>query len=334
MKASRVVTAGAALAACGVLGMAPAAAQASSAPDPAWTKQAPASHPSGRDVPAMAYDAATGTVVLFGGEGIHGLLHDTWTWNGTTWTKQHPATSPPARAAAAMAYDAATGTVVLFGGEGIHGGSLADTWTWDGTTWTKQDPATSPPRRAAAAMAYDAATGTVVLFGGISGSFTGFLHDTWTWDGTTWTKQAPASHPSARDAAAMAYDAATGTAVLFGGYRSRLPRSLDDTWTWDGTTWTKQHPATSPPRLRLAATAYDAATGTVVLFSGLALAPIHGPSNDTWTWDGTTWTEQHPATSPAPRFDAAMAYDAATRTAVLFGGNGIHAILDDTWTWG
>jgi hypothetical protein len=283
MKASRVVTAGAALAACGVLGMAPAAAQASSAPDPAWTKQAPASHPSGRDVPAMAYDAATGTVVLFGGEGIHGLLHDTWTWNGTTWTKQHPATSPPARAAAAMAYDAATGTVVLFGGEGIHGGSLADTWTWDGTTWTKQDPATSPPRRAAAAMAYDAAT---------------------------------------------------GTAVLFGGYRSRLPRSLDDTWTWDGTTWTKQHPATSPPRLRLAATAYDAATGTVVLFSGLALAPIHGPSNDTWTWDGTTWTEQHPATSPAPRFDAAMAYDAATRTAVLFGGNGIHAILDDTWTWG
>ena len=65
----------------------------------------------------MAYDAATGTVVLFGGDGSSGDLGDTWTWNGTTWTEQTPATSPPARESATMAYDAATGTVVLFGGQ-------------------------------------------------------------------------------------------------------------------------------------------------------------------------------------------------------------------------
>jgi hypothetical protein len=28
----------------------------------------------------MAYDAATGTVVLFGGEGASGALGDTWIW--------------------------------------------------------------------------------------------------------------------------------------------------------------------------------------------------------------------------------------------------------------
>jgi len=43
---------------------------------------------------------------------------------------------------------------------------------------------------------------------------------------------------------------------------------------------------------------------------------------DTWIWDGAieTWTEQNPATSPSPS-SAPMAYDAATGTVVLFGGN-------------
>ncbi len=41
---------------------------------------------------------------------------------------------------------------------------------------------------------------------------------------------------------------------------------------------------------------------------------------DTWTWDGTTWTELAPATSPSARADASMAYDPATAQLVLFGG--------------
>ena len=65
----------------------------------------------------MAYDAATGNVVLFGGNNGSSALRDTWTWDGATWTKQAPATRPPAREFASMAYDAATGNVVLFGGE-------------------------------------------------------------------------------------------------------------------------------------------------------------------------------------------------------------------------
>ena len=39
----------------------------------------------------MAYDAATGTVVLFGGRASDGLVfNDTWVWDGATWTKQFP----------------------------------------------------------------------------------------------------------------------------------------------------------------------------------------------------------------------------------------------------
>jgi len=80
-------------------------------------------------------------------------------------------------------------------------------------------------------MTYDAANGTVVLFGGVG------LHDTWTWDGTNWTRPFPANSPSGRAAGAMAYDAATGNAVLFGGYamttRCKGPvQYFQQTWSW------------------------------------------------------------------------------------------------------
>src|SRR5690349_6773873 len=62
------------------------------------------------------------------------------------------------------------------------------------------DPArsllTSPSARYGAGMDYDAATGNIVLFGGaISGAVDG---DTWSFDGTTWTKLSPPASPHAR----------------------------------------------------------------------------------------------------------------------------------------
>jgi hypothetical protein len=120
------------LAALGVPGVSQSAAVASSASVMTWAKQAPATHPSARCCASMAYDAATGTVVLFGGSGYPvtpRTYGDTWTWDGTTWTLQHPAASPPPEYDAAMAYDPATGTVVLFGGDNLHR-RLGDTWLW------------------------------------------------------------------------------------------------------------------------------------------------------------------------------------------------------------
>jgi hypothetical protein len=77
--------------------------------------------------------------------------------------------------------------------------------------------------------------------------------------------------------------------------------------------------------------AYDAATGTVVLFGGFRTVRLWA---DTWTWDGSTWTQQHPVPSPSARTAASMAYDAATSTVVLFGGGGKRHLLNTTWTWG
>jgi hypothetical protein len=177
----RLAAAGAALlAASGVAGVSPKVAQAASQPVLNWTRQMPATHPSARLRAAIAYDAATGDVVLFGGTGGRGILGDTWIWHGSTWTQQAPATSPPGLEDAAMTYDAATGNMVLFGGFNANlGGDLADTWVWDGSTWAQQHPAKSPPARTNFSIAYDAAAGNVVLFGGTGPH--GYLPGTWVW---------------------------------------------------------------------------------------------------------------------------------------------------------
>jgi hypothetical protein len=75
---------------------------------------------------------------------------------------------------------------------------------------------------------------------------------------------------------------------------------------------------------------YDGVRGRVVLFGGTTLTHNLG---DTWTWDGTTWTEQNPAVSPSARWAMGMSYDAASSEALLFGGSGVGGVLGDTWTW-
>ena len=53
-----------------------------------------------RDGPALAYDAARGRVVLFGGSG-GGYLADTWEWDGNDWIQRTPSNSPCGRLYAA-----------------------------------------------------------------------------------------------------------------------------------------------------------------------------------------------------------------------------------------
>ena len=186
-------------------------------------------------------------------------------------------------------------------------------------------------------MPYDPATGTMILFGGDNGFFQGTnaFADTWSWNGTTRTKMSPATSPPARDSAAMAYDPATRTMVLFGGSSNTNNGGtfLGDTWTWNGATWTQLSPATSPPARGGASMAHDPATGAMVLFGGFPNGNAGGSFGDTWSWDGTTWIQASPATSPPARNGAAMAYDAATGTVVLFGGGSGVTDLGDTWSW-
>lgn len=304
---------------------------------PDWVAPTLSTAPSARCCAAMAYDEAAQSMLLFGGGngGISPYMRyaDTWIWkNG--WFQLSPITSPSARQASATAYDPTTGTVVLFGGADINNTLLAETWTWDGVTWTQQFPQVSPPALACAtqSMTYDAATGSVVLFS--CSDATGPLGDTWEWNGRakTWTQRFPASSPSPRRAP-LAYDAATKTVVLFGGDNGGgdcCSVYYNDTWTWDGSTWTQQFPSATPPARTEHMLAYDAIIGQVVLFGGYNI-PGQG-LDDTWTWDGSAWLQRQVVTHPSGRWGSSMDFDPLNRGLVLFGGEITgDPFVNETW---
>lgn len=311
-----------------------------------WSELSPATSPPWRNSAAIAYDPANREVVLFGGNGAgngtSGILADTWAWNGSTWSELAPPTSPSPRFGSTMAYDPVSANLILFGGYGCASTGptptcsfLGDTWSWNGSTWTELSPPTSPTARNYSSMAYDPATGNIVLFGE-GNSNSGTVGDTWTWNGSTWRELSPPTSPPALSQASMAYDPAIGAIVLFGGYDLSTGQTRNDTWTWNGKTWTLLRPPTNPPGRAAAMMTYDSA-GDLILFGGLndCGGCSATPLGDTWTWNGSTWTELSPfATSPSARAYAAMTYDTALREIVLFSGNsGTVGDNADTWTY-
>ena len=256
------------------------------------------------------------------------------------WNQLTPDTSPTARSNAAMATDGANGTVVLFGGLDSAGAPQSDTWTWNGSDWAAQDT-TGPSARSGASMAYDSESNQLLLFGGRAANGTA-LNDTWTWNGTSWTQLTPDGSPPARFGASMAYDPSISEVVLFGGDTAGKP--LNDTWAWNGTSWT-QITGTAPPARHSAAFAFDPTSTDMILFGGCTLHIFNQPCansgvaatlGDTWSFDGSTWTQLTPTSSPSARSAAVMATDTATpvNQPVLFGGWDFQGNQQqDTWIW-
>ncbi len=245
-----------------------------------------------------------------------------------TWVQRWSEVSPGKRRGTVMAYDEARRVSVLFGGVHITGGEwyyLDDTWEWHGTAWIRRTPETSPPARDGHALAYDGVRGVSVLFGGLWWDEP--VNDTWEWDGTAWRERIPASSPSARWGHALAYDSKRRVTVLFGGMvrTETADLSVNDTWEWDGTTWTQRSPSTAPSARAGHAMVYDSRREVTVLFGG--------GLDDTWEWDGTSWTKRSSENAPPRRYGHALAYDAARGVTVLFGGFGDGGLLNDTWEW-
>jgi len=230
-----------------------------------------------------------------------------------------------------MAYDEARREIVLFGGGGRGQPFLQDTWTWDGKNWSQRNPATSPPAAGGPTLLYDAKLGRIVAL--VDAAPTAdTVTQTWTWDGNTWAQLHPSIELGGpRFATGAAYDAAHGSVVVFG--MSTFDAGAD-TWTFDGETWARHLASPGGPTAGLGATmAYEGSTSKVVMFGG---ADASGNvKNETWTWDGTRWTQARPSASPWPRLYARTATDAAGHV-VLFGGlvaTQIGFNYSDVWTW-
>jgi N-acetylneuraminic acid mutarotase len=164
----------------------------------------------------------------------------------------------------------------------------------------------------------------VVLFGGEDSNRVA-LGDTWDFDGSIWTQRSTSGPPARYGAAAATLN---GKFVLFGGAiitDAGLYDPMDDTWEWDGSSWTQRNVAGPAARFGAAAASLN---GKVVLFGG------RGTQNwgDTWEWDGSTWTQMTTSPSPSPRSNMAVA--TLGGKVVIFGGTA-DGVTDfsETWEW-
>lgn len=151
-----------------------------------------------------------------------------------------------------------------------------------------------------------------------------------------WTQLFPADSPGELRFFTMVYDPVRDNVVLFGGETEGSSTPVANTWIWDGTNWTQVFPADSPPGRIFAAMAWHPGSETVVLYGGNHDDPGGSYLFDTWTWDGTDWTEQSPAHHPGSGtyLPGAAATDFTNDKVVLIGdpstGLGHPA---ETWTW-
>ena len=273
--------------------------------------------------------------------GQSNLLNQSWTLNGTgtpDWTFNDSSSTsngidslgPTPRVDGVMSYDGTN--VVLYGGKSGSslGGVLQDTWLWNGSVWTKQSPATVPFGRYKAELGILNGTGAV-MFGGRT--ISDMLLETWVWTQatSTWSQVSVANGagPAARVDHCMAGNFSSPVVVLFGGAGTNS--QFNDTWKFNGTTWTLQSPATSPSVRSQASMAYATTGALWVMFGG---KNEYNYLNETWTYNGTTWT-QVTGTQPGGRYGAQMAYDSISNKVILFGGVSAttNLPLNDTWSF-
>ncbi|MBL8752079.1 MAG: hypothetical protein JNK15_02155, partial [Planctomycetes bacterium] len=300
-----------------------------------WGPVATGAAPAPRSAPLLAFDLLGPRVLMFGGNGTG----EFWSLAGGVWTQLTPAVLPGPRHRSNLATNPVSGEIVLYGGiDGSSQFALDDTWKWDGTVWQSLAPAASPGGFARHAMAYDVARQAVVLFGGRNNLWLTNQASSQTWEfaAGTWTLANPVQSPSGRVDAALAFHPGLNTVLLFGGQDSS-GNANDDTWTYDGTTWTQVATAGPRPAARVGAGLVPVlGRGICVLFGGRDPVTLQ-IFNDTWEFDGSVWTQVanvYGGVYP-PRAEFGITHDFVRDRLVTFGGviaNG--SLRDDTWEYG
>ncbi|MFO0667216.1 MAG: kelch repeat-containing protein [Polyangiaceae bacterium] len=240
-----------------------------------------------------------------GGEGWGTFVRQNGVWKETATAKTFPVFN------GGSTYDAARGEGVLVGRDSAN---VAHLWTWDGVAMKVRAEFPQNAAGTGAAMAFHPTAKTVMIIGDTS------LRETMaTWNGTVlapWSAPPGTLVPPARTNGAAAYDPKSGAILLFGG-GDIDGNILDDTWAWNGTSWSRLSPNQSPrPRSHHSMT-YDAALGSILLTGGL---DQKGLIDDAWTWNGSTWVPFVTKIPPPRRYQSALAHLSSAKRTILYGG--------------
>jgi hypothetical protein len=243
------------------------------------------------------------------------------------------ATRPVLGAWHQLVYHARLGTSILVNGApetGHPADAALELWSWNGRAWGRADAGTQGERprwRNFAAVAYDNDRSMLIVHGGVQTAGT-MLDETWEWDGQRWTRY-PATGPSGREGAKLAYDPVSQLTVLVGGATGN--GVTGDTWGWNGLQWRRL--AGPGPSARFPGfLEYDAARRKLVLYGGHTVdGPFALP--DTWLWDGTRWTLAAAQSPPGPRVNVSAAYHPKLSRLLQFGGADNDRMYGGMWAW-
>ena len=351
-----------------------------------WNKLTPTAAAPFAAGSASAYDAANQQIVIFGGTFASGeILPIVYAFSSNTWTALTDSTTPGPRSLMAFRADPDNKIIWMFGGID-EASTLADLWKyvngswlrvtyesndqapgscltpasafdtdrqklvvicadssvyeWDGAAWkkfTSLKPA--PQSRRFSSAVYDKNIKKTVLFGGYNE--TDYLNETWTWNGSVWTRVGKDKPPTARSNTMMWFDANLNKTVFYGGV-GRIT-TLDattrysDMWSFDGTKWTDMKITNTPGARYGAQIAVDPRDNHLFLFGGLGVktdgtiqTQIY--KDDTWEWDGAAWTQLTTDGAPFARENGAFEFDPGRNNLVLFGGYAGH-YLSDLWVF-
>lgn len=350
-----------------------------------WQAITPPTLPDCVNSASMVYQSHDQKVVLFGGTcTLSSTIGDTWEWDGTTWTKV--TTTILRTTGEAMAYDPVRHQTIMFGGTVAFGAPQSGTFVYSRHTWSAVGFTDSPSPRSLVGFATDPVSGSIWLYSGLNDAgnlddFWQYRNGTWSalpitngpvscispgvaydsdrarlvvvcadstlfeWDGSVW-KQALnlKTTPPARRFSSATYDPSLKKFVLFGGYEDNIYGYINETWLWDGTSWTQQRNNTGPRR-SLAALWFDPVLKKTVLFGGIGQSSKDARIdryNDMWALDSTGWKQiTLSGDVPAPRYGALTAVDPQANTVLLFGGlkldvSGVlqsQVYANDTWQW-
>jgi hypothetical protein len=281
-----------------------------------WTARTTAHSPSARFGASMAWDPSRSRVLLFAGTFDYFVgSSDTWEFDGTDWVARTFASTPPPRYGASLTWDPVRSVFVAVGGTAYD--PLDDIWELDGSRWSMRGR--TPVRMQSHGAAWDErASRLVVLHRGVTFAF----------DGQTLVPIGR-SVLSERSSPMVAFDATRARLTLFGGYPSLSPAplypSVNDTWVRDASGWTELSPGTSPAARYGGALTWDVVRQRLVLFGGTS--EINSPAgvvgrtfSDTWTFDGTAWSQLSPTASPPAGSSVGTWDEAMQRVVVLSGG--------------
>ncbi|MCI4320439.1 MAG: hypothetical protein L3K23_10000 [Thermoplasmata archaeon] len=314
-----------------------------------WTKLTLAgSHPPARWQAGMAYDPNANSLYLFGGARDNSvstpLLNDTWALANGSWTNVGRPFSPPRSAGMGFDYVSSDKAIVLFGGiNNTYDFPLNATWELVGGSWTRLVTSVAPPARWSTTFVNAPSLGYGVLFGGNSYSpeatdtYGGLLNDSWTFSHGNWSALGSNASAPPPGGSQMAFDAVENETVLLSPGPLGSTNASGATWIYSGDSWTPTPPPPFPiaePSARTqAAMAYDAKDGYILLYGGTSARP-HGPLlfNDTWKFQGGSWSRLYPAHNPGGRYDAVATYDAKDGYLLMLGGQGYSAV-GLAWAW-